>query len=134
PQVAPARRPAALERARKYTEIIPLVEDETRAALAKPGLLPPSRIELDEDLRTASFLIDGIEKLFKQFEIPGHEEPVAKLQARLRQYVDFVKAQVLPRAREDFRIPPELYAYDLEVYGVDLPPAEVAALGHAGFT
>jgi uncharacterized protein (DUF885 family) len=133
PQIAPVRRPAALERARKYSGVVQLVEEETRAGLKQPGLLPPSRIEVEEDLRTASFLIDGIERLFRQYEIPGHEEPVAKLKAQLRQYVEFVKAEVLPRAREDFRLPAELYAFRLEQVGVDIPPADLAARAHAAF-
>ncbi|TMA27092.1 MAG: DUF885 domain-containing protein [Deltaproteobacteria bacterium] len=132
-QVAPERRPAALERVRKYAGVVALAEDETRAGLAQASLLPPSRLEVEEDLRTAPFLIDGVEKLFKQFEIPGHVEPVAKLKAQLAQYVEFVRAEVLPRARDDFRLPPELYAFRLEQFGVDIPPAELATRAHAAF-
>ena len=37
------------------------------------------------------------------------------------------------KARTDFREPPELYALNLEGYGIDIPPAQVAAMAHRAF-
>jgi uncharacterized protein (DUF885 family) len=45
-----------------------------------------------------------------------------------------VHKRVLPRARDDFRLPPELYAFTLEEVGVDIPPAELARRAHQAFT
>ena len=129
PQIAKERRPAALARVRKYAGLDPgtapvveLVEAEIRDGLAK-GLLPPSRIEVENDLHTSQFLVDGIDKLFAQYAIPGHEQPVAALHQQLEQFLTFVQAEVLPKAREDFRLPPELYEFQLRQFGVDIPPA-----------
>ena len=140
PQIAPARRPAALARVRKYaglepgtTSIVQLAERETREGLAKPGLQPPSRLQVENDLQTAGFSIDGIEKLFEEYKIPGYEQPVAELKKQLGAYVAFLRAEVLPRAREDFRLVPELYAFRLEQVGVDIPPAQLAAQARAAF-
>jgi len=140
PQIAPARRPAALARVRKYaglepgtTSIVQLAERETREGLAKPGLQPPSRLQVENDLQTAGFSIDGIEKLFEEYKIPGYEQPVAELKKQLGEYVAFLRAEVLPRAREDFRLVPELYAFRLEQVGVDIPPAQLAAQARAAF-
>ena len=140
PQIAPARRPAALARVRKYaglepgtTSIVQLAERETREGLAKPGLQPPSRLQVENDLQTAGFSIDGIEKLFEEYKIPGSEQPVAELKKQLGEYVAFLRAEVLPRAREDFRLVPELYAFRLEQVGVDIPPAQLAAQARAAF-
>jgi len=44
-----------------------------------------------------------------------------------------VKNEILPKARTDFREPPELYALNLEGYGIDIPPAELAAVAHKAF-
>jgi len=41
---------------------------------------------------------------------------------------------VLPKARTDFREPPERYALDLEQYGVDIAPEKLAAMAHQSFT
>jgi uncharacterized protein (DUF885 family) len=137
--VAPERRPAALVRVRKYagldgssTPLVQLAEAETREGLRK-GLLPPSRIEVESDLETAEPLLDGIAKLFKQFEIPNSDEPVAELRKQLEGYLAFVRQEVLPKAREDFRLPPELYAYNLRQVGVDITPDELTARAHKAF-
>jgi len=140
PQIEASRRPAALLRVRKYaglepgtTSIVELAERETREALAKPGLQPPSKLQVENDLQTAGFSIDGIEKLFQEYKIAGYEQPVAELKKQLTAYTAFVRGEVLPRARDDFRLAPELYAFRLEQVGVDIPPAQLAAQARAAF-
>jgi Bacterial protein of unknown function (DUF885) len=138
-QVDRARRPAALARVRKYAgldggpSVVELAEAETRAALAKPALLPPSRLEVENDLQTGPISIDGIAKLFDEYEIRGREQPVAELRKQLTAYLEFVRTEVLPRARDDFRLPGELYAFRLEETGVDISPAELTARAHSAF-
>ncbi len=41
---------------------------------------------------------------------------------------------MLPKARTDFRLPPEEYALELEEYGIDIPPDQLAAMAHQAFT
>ena len=139
PQIAADRRPAALVRVRKYAGLEPgyppvvqLVEAEAREGLQK-GLLPPSRIEVENDLQTSQFLIDGIDKLFAEYKIAGAQEPVAALHGQLEEYVKFVRAEVLPKAREDFRLPRELYEFQLRQVGVDISGEELAERAHRGF-
>src|SRR6266850_2124838 len=139
-QVPAERRKAALVRLRKYaglepgyTPIAKLAEDRTRERLKRPGLLGPAKIEVDKDLATHAFFIDGIGKLFEKYKIEGYQEPYAKLKEQLAGYQDFVRKEVAPRARSDFRLPPEDYAFTLEQVGVDIPPAELAARAHAAF-
>ena len=139
PQIAAERRPAALTRVRKYAGIEPgyqpaveLAEAETREGFQK-GLLPPSRIEVENDLQTGQFLIDGIDKLFTEYKIAGSEQPVATLHKQLEGYLQFVKAEVLPKARADFRLPRELYEFQLRQVGVDISGEELAQRAHKGF-
>jgi len=66
--------------------------------------------------------------------LQGWEEPYAKLKGQLTAYDDWIKTTILPKARTDFRQPPELYALGLEGYGIDIPPADVAAMAHKAFT
>jgi hypothetical protein len=140
PQVAPERRPAALVRIRKYAGLEPghrpvveLIEQQIEDGLAR-GLMPPARIEIERDLETAPALLDGLAKLFAQFPVAGADEPLRVLRQQLEGYLDFVHKRVLPRARDDFRLPPELYAFTLEEVGVDIPPAELARRAHQAFT
>src|SRR5437870_129577 len=139
PQVAPERRPAALARVRKYAGIeqgyrpvVELAQAETRDGFRK-GLLPPSRIEVDNDLNTSQFLIDGIDKVFAEYKIEGAEQPVATLHRQLEDHLAFVSAEVLPKAREDFRLPRELYEFQLRQVGVDISGEELAQKAHRGF-
>ncbi|MFL5312760.1 MAG: DUF885 domain-containing protein [Myxococcales bacterium] len=140
PQIEHGRRPAALARVRKYaglepgtTSIVELAERETREGLAKRGLQTPSKLQVENDLQTSGFSIGGIEKLFQEYQIAGYEQPVAELKKQLTAYMAFVRGEVLPRAREDFRLVPELYAFRLEQVGVDIPPAQLAAQARAAF-
>jgi uncharacterized protein (DUF885 family) len=140
PQIAPERRPAALVRLKKYlgleggqASIAQLVETDTRDGLAR-GLLPPTRLEVDNELETAQHLIDGVDKLFDEFKIEGAAPALAELHTQLAAHLAFVRKEVLPKARKDFRLPPELYAFDLEQAGVDIPPGELTQRAHQAFT
>ena len=43
------------------------------------------------------------------------------------------EGNVLPEARDNFRQPPQIYAYNLEAYGIDLPPEQLIARARRGF-
>jgi uncharacterized protein (DUF885 family) len=53
---------------------------------------------------------------------------------QLTDYDAWTKANVLPKARTDFQLPPEEYSLRLENFGIDIPPAQVAAMAHDAFT
>jgi uncharacterized protein (DUF885 family) len=140
PQIAAERRPAALVRLRKYlgmeggqASLITLAEAETRDGL-KNGRLAPARLEVENDLDTSEPLLAGIDKLFKEFEIAGAEPVLAEMHKQLDAYLAFVRSEVLTKARDDFRLPPELYAFNLLQVGVDIPADELARRAHKAFT
>jgi uncharacterized protein (DUF885 family) len=140
PQVAAERRPAALVRLRKYlgmeggqASLVQLAEAETRDGLSH-GLMAPARLEVENDLDTAEPLLKGVDKLFQEFKIAGADEPLAEMHKQLAEYLQFVRSEVLPKARDDFRLPPELYAFDLVQVGVDIPADELARRAHKAFT
>jgi uncharacterized protein (DUF885 family) len=140
PQVAADRRPAALVRLRKYfgleggqASLVQLAEAETRGGLGS-GLLAPARLEVENDLETAEPLLTGIDKLFKEFDIAGAEATLAEMHKQLEDYLQFVRTEVLPKARADFRLPPELYAFNLQQVGVDIAPDELARRAHKAFS
>jgi len=139
-QVAANRRPAAIARLRKYAGLEPGYKpytDELKqrdlAQMAKPGVIYPSKEELLTELGRNSNYVTGIAALFKKYKLTGWEGPYAKLKQELIDYDAWVRANILPKARTDFRLPPEEYALDLEAYGIDLPPAKIAAMAHASF-
>jgi hypothetical protein len=139
-QVPENRRTAALVRLRKYAGMEPGYQPITEQAKArtvewtKPGQLPPAKVEVETNLARADFFINGIEQLFQKYKIEGYQEPYAKLKQQLADYNAWVKQEILPKARTDFRLPAEEYAFGLQQIGVDIPPEQLAAMAHKSFT
>jgi Bacterial protein of unknown function (DUF885) len=139
-QMPPERRVKALLRLKRYaglengyTPLTALAEQYTRAQLEQPGRLGPIRAEVEKDLTTAPLLVGGIGKLFEKYKIEGYQEAYIQLKEQLTAYDTFVRQEILPKSRTDFRQPPELYAFALKKVGVDIPPAELAATAHVAF-
>jgi Bacterial protein of unknown function (DUF885) len=139
-QVPPERRAKALVRLKRYaglengyTPLTALAEQYTRAQLQQPGRLGPIRAEVEKDLMTAPLLVEGIGKLFEKYQVKGYQEAYIQLKEQLTAYDSFVRQEILPKSRTDFRQPPELYAFALKKVGVDIPPAELAATAHVAF-
>jgi hypothetical protein len=139
-QVEAQRRPAALVRLRKYTGLEPgfqplteQLQRLTELQLVKPNMIYPSKPSVETGLSRNQLYMDGIASLFKQYGLKGWEEPYGKLKEQLTRYDQWVKTEILPKARTDFREPPELYALGLEGYGIDIPPGDLAALAHKAF-
>src|SRR5579863_4637985 len=139
-QVAPERRKAAVVRLRKYAGIqqgykpvTELLKQRVLEQVAKPGVIYPYKLSIETGLSRNALYVDGIAALFKKYELTGWEEPYAKLKKQLTAYDDWVRSDILPKARTDFRQPPELYALGLENYGIDIPPAQLAGMAHKAF-
>jgi len=139
-QVAEERRPPAVVRLRKYAGVEPgfkplteILKQREKEQMAKPGVLYPSRGEMETELGRNQSYIEGMAALFRKYKLTGWEEPYAKLTAELTEYDAWVRATLLPKARTDFRLPAAEYALALEGFGIDIPPAELAAKAHAAF-
>lgn len=139
-QTAPERRPAAVARIRRYAGLEPgysaitgILKQRVTEQMAKPGIIYPAKVELETEMARNSNYIEGIAALLTQYKLTGWEEPYGKLKTQLADYDAWIKTTVLPKARTDFRLPPEEYALALEGYGIDIPPDQMAALAHQGF-
>ncbi len=140
-QVAAERRPAALARLRKYAGAEPgyrpfteILKEREQAQIAKAGTVYPSKGEVQTELGRNSNYIEGISTLFAKYGLRGWEADYAKLKGQLADYDAWVRSSILPKAREDFRLPPQAYALALEGYGIDLPAATITSMAHAAFT
>ncbi len=130
--VPPARRAQALTRLRRYVGLAPGSKPLTGLAVARfeerlsnPKLLGPVKPELEQALSNAPTYVQGIRKLFTQYAIVDAEPALAALEKQIADYVSWERKVVLPRAREDFRLPPELYAFGLKQFGIDIPPEQL---------
>jgi uncharacterized protein (DUF885 family) len=140
-QVAAERRPAALIRLRKYAGLEPgykpytdLLKQRALEQIAKPGAIYPAQVELETELGRNSNYIEGIPELFKKYKLAGWESAYQKLKVQLAGYDAWIRATLLPKARADFRLPPEEYALAFESYGIDISPAQIAAMAHGAFS
>jgi uncharacterized protein (DUF885 family) len=140
-QTPAERRSAAVIRLRKYAglekgyqPITSILQQRTSEQMAKPDMIYPSRQKMEVILSHNATMVSGIEELFKKYKLSGWEEPYITIKKQLESYDAWVAANVLPKTRTDFRLPPEEYKLELEGYGIDIPPAEIAKMAHAAFT
>ncbi len=140
-QTPSERRPAAVVRIRKYAGLEPgykplaeILKQRVVEQMAKPGMVYPARTELETELARDPNYMEGIATLLEKYKMTGWQEPFNKLKCQLIEYDVWTKANVLPNARDDFRLPAEEYALNLEDYGIDIPPAQLAAMAHQAFS
>jgi uncharacterized protein (DUF885 family) len=139
-QVSAERRAAAVVRLRRYagseqgyqpmTELLKARELEQ---IAKPGVTYPAKQQIETELGRNSNYVEEIATLMRKYQLTGWEAAYERLKDELTGYDAWVREAMLPKARTDFRLPPEKYALAFEEYGIDIPPAQVATMAHAAF-
>jgi uncharacterized protein (DUF885 family) len=139
-QTPSERRPAAVVRIREYAGLEPgytalteILKQRITEQMAKPGVIYPAKVEIETEMARNSNYLSGIATLMQKYKLTGWEEPFAKLKTQLTEYDAWVRATVLPKARDDFRLPPQHYALDMENYGIDIPPDQLATMAHQAF-
>ncbi|MBT2767102.1 DUF885 domain-containing protein [Stenotrophomonas sp. ISL-67] len=128
-QVPAERRAKALDRLKAYAGLAPgttaittLSRQRYEERLADKSLLQPTKIEVEQSLANVDTYITGIEKLFDKYKIAGADEALKTIATQLREYRDWTKSEVLPKARADARLPEALYAFQLKRVGIDIDP------------
>ncbi len=138
-QVAPERRAKAKELLERYTGLYPGTTPLTELAKARwadslgAGKVGPYKGKVEDTLGKTDTYIAGIRSLFAKYKIAGAGPALDAMEKQLRDYAAWEKATVLPKARPDFRLPPELYAFRLKRVGIDLPPEQLIARARRGF-
>ena len=117
-----------------YTALTEILKQRVTEQMAKPGIIYPAKVEIETEMGRNSAYLDGIAALMQKYNLPGWQEPYGKLKTQLVDYDTWVKTNVLPKARTDFRMPPEEYAMALENYGIDIPQDKLVAMAHQAFT
>jgi hypothetical protein len=140
PQVPRDRYPAAVVRMQKYAgqlgaekPLTELAKDRTRERFGVEGLVGPYRGEVLQDLERSEAIIGGIEELLAGTDLEGWQEPYSVLAGQLRDYNDWVRAEILSRAREDYRLPAALYEDALRNWGVDEGPQALIEQATKGY-
>lgn len=140
PRTDPERYPAALVRLKKYngtaqghTAITELAKARTSERFDEPGLLGPFKGEMERDLNNVDRFAGGLTELFEASGLEGWQQDLETLQAQLSDYADWLRAEMLPRARDNHQLPAELYADNLKNFGVREAPEDLIRDAQFGF-
>ncbi len=127
PRIDPRRRRAVPIRLRRYTGgepgYPPIAEQYVtllRSRLDQPGLLFPPRETVARDLDTTAAYLAAIREGLEELGSRRDAAAFVRLRQQLAAADAFVREQVLPRTRADFRLPPELYSSHLKRNGVEM--------------
>ncbi|MEE8221743.1 MAG: DUF885 domain-containing protein [Woeseiaceae bacterium] len=139
-QIPRERYPAAIVRIKRYagledgfTPLTELARDRTSERFDVDGLVGPFRDEVEQDLERAETFIVGIEELLDGTDLQGWQEPYEMLAGQLRVYNQWLRDEVLPRSRDDYRLPPVMYEDALRNWGVDASPEELIQQATQGY-
>ena len=131
-QIDAKRRPSALTRLKRYTgldkgytPVTTQAKAQFEAVMGNKALLGPYKAQVEQDLANTASYVDGIRKLYGKYKIGGADKALDALDTQLKDYDAWIRSTVLPRARDDFRLPPELYADNLKNVGLDIAPDEL---------
>jgi hypothetical protein len=109
-----------------YNPLTTLAREEMEREWNKnTNRIAPFKDEVERDLKTSEEYIKEIEGLFKKYEIKGFEKDYKKLVAQLESYHSYIKEEILPNTRTDFKLPLAIYSFSLKEYGVDMPIEEL---------
>jgi len=140
PRTDASRYPAALVRLARYTgkaegftPITELAKQRTSERFDEAGLLGPYKGELERDLENVARFAAGLQQLFEASGLEGYQQDLDVLLAQLNDYADWLKTEIAPRARQDHRLPAELYADNLKSFGVREDPEDLIRDAQFGF-
>ncbi len=140
PQVDASRHPAALVRLEKYTGLAkgftPVFEHakrETAKDLENRKLLGPYVRELETDLDNMPRFVDGVREMFAGSDVEGWEPAVAAFEKQVNDYAAWLRKELLPRARKESKLPPAIYAANLEMFGTTMDPETLISRATSGF-
>lgn len=141
PRIPPQRQQTVVARLEKYTGLAKGYRPITELALerlrerqaADKKLLGPYKGEVEQALNDSPLLLQGIKDLLVKCGVKGWEPAYAALERQMAVYDAQVRATILPLARTDHRLPPEVYADRLRQIGVDIEPRELIAKALTSF-
>ncbi|MBD8530682.1 MULTISPECIES: DUF885 domain-containing protein [unclassified Massilia] len=141
PRIPKARQQALLVRldkyaglAKGYRPVTELAHERLQERLkANKNLLGPYKGEIEQALNDGPTLLKGMRELLAKSELTGWESRFDALEKQLTAYNARLKAEMLPKARSDHKLPPEVYADNLKNFGVDIGPQEMIAKALTSF-
>jgi hypothetical protein len=138
-QVSDARRQTAKQLLERYTGLyrgstaLTQLARDRWAESQGAGRVGPYRGRVEDTLGKTDTYIAGIRALFEKYQIRGAGRALDTMERQLREYAEWERTTVLPAARTEFRLPPEIYAFRLKAFGIDIPPEDLIARARRAF-
>jgi hypothetical protein len=131
-RVPKERQKAALTRLHRYVgaergyePIATLARRRYEEQAGDAKLIGPWTVEAQQYLDNQPRYLDGIQKLLEGSGLKGWQKDMQALRKQLTEYGQWATATVLPRARKTNQLPAELYADNLQRFGVQMDPREI---------
>ena len=128
-QVPAERQAHARERLSRYVGLAPgttpvMVQARQRyeERVGNAALLRPAKLEVEQALQNIDTYAAGIRAQFAEYGIDGVDAALAALDAQSKDYAAWLRTDVLPTARTETQLPPELYAERLKQVCIDIDP------------
>ncbi len=141
PRVPAARQQKVVVRLDKYAGVAKgfrpfteLAKERTLERIAADrNLIGPYKGQVEQAIIEAPALRAGLHDVLAKSAVQGWESGAAKLDQQLAGYTEWLKTDILPRARADHRLPREVYANNLHQFGVDISPEEMISKALTSF-
>ncbi len=136
------RKSAAVDRFKAYVnghgKFAPLLEAYQSRILYReknhPRLrLYPLKTEVEQYLSETNDYLKGVHQLLEKSGRKDWEQDFNNFTKQVENYDAYIRSHYLPKARKDYRLPREVYAYLLKVRGIDSSPEELIQMATADY-
>ncbi|HKT71829.1 MAG TPA: DUF885 domain-containing protein [Steroidobacteraceae bacterium] len=119
--------------AQGYQPISQLLQARLQERSGDASLTGPWIVEIEQDLKNEQPYLKGIRDLFVKSGLGGWQGDFNRLRTQVEDYGKWVRATVVPKARQTHRLPAEVYADNLKQYGVTMAPDQLVDRALATF-
>ena len=137
---SPSEQQAILAKLEQYAGLEPgkialttSLEQKIQAQLQKSEVALPQKDLLKQDLNNNADQIFKIQEFLRQQQVPDYQEAYEALKTQLFDYETFIRSEVLTKAKTNFRLPTELYAFELQQQGIEIPIEELIQQARSAF-
>ena len=135
------RQAKGLERLRRYVgresgfePIAVLARQRMEEALQDPKLVTPWSVQVKQSLDNQPRYLAGMRDLFRKSGLSGWQGDFKRLERQMTGYAEWVKQDLLPRARQSNRLPEAIYPDTLRTFGVQADPRELMRQAQSAYT
>src|SRR4030095_15667400 len=90
-------------------------------------------VEVQQALDNQGRYLTGIKEAFERSGLKGWQKDHARLVSQMEEHAQWMRTELLPRARTTNRLPPEVYADNLRNFGVKTEPQALIQSARIGY-